>query len=123
MAKSKMSDQELASLNGAILQIIQEHPEKAQGETFRLALEQTGLGNKLACSSSNASIYIRKAKGEPTCRNQPPLSGEKPSDIILAAENQIAKALLALEAQRDEKMREVRDLDNLIARYKHFKKA
>jgi len=121
--KTRLNEQEAKLVTDAILAKAVEFPDKGQKEVFGLALHAVGMQDKMKVSPSNASIWTRKANGLTSGKKTNGVVQELPSQIILKAERTIANALLELEHQRDVKMNEVKDLDNMISRYKHFRKA
>jgi hypothetical protein len=126
---SRPSEAQVQAIVEAVRQKSAEMPNGTQLERFELAINSIGLRELFSpkLNTCTASKYCRLSEGKditPVKRGTAATDpiGNLPSQRIRQGESIIATALLELEQERDGLMVRVRDLDNLINKYKTFRK-
>lgn len=123
------TDAQVEAIVEAIRQKTAEMPNGTQLERFELAINAAGLRELFSpkLNTCTASKYCRLSEGRdttPVHRGSPAPTGidNLPSQRIRQGESIIANALKELEQERNIKMNALKELDDIINKYKTFRK-
>lgn len=114
--KSNITEQQKQDL---VAFIKREHTNyKTKLACFRAGVAKFNL--PLQTTSSNSNRYLRFAGLSPATRDGAKISAPtSPYQTIHDAERTIRRALSELDTERDALMNRIKEIDNMIAKYKH----